>query len=100
MILELIADKLVEKELQKKYGKDFKFKPKMSYQESYGKTKIDIHFCKDMAFWIAKYKGEYYMNIIDGVKYKDRFVAIDLYLSLLENAKETFKHLRAWDKQK
>lgn len=84
----------VEKKLQERYGEKFKFKPKMSYQYSYGSTKIDIHFCKDMAFWIAKYKGEYYMNIVDEVKYKDRFVALDLYTTLAENAVETIKALK------
>lgn len=98
MVLEMIAFDIVEKKLQEKYGEDYKFKPKMSYQTTFRKIKIDIHFTKDMAFWIAKYKGEYYMNIVDEVKYKDRFVAIDLYLMLKENAENTFKHLRDWDK--
>jgi hypothetical protein len=100
MILEMFSFEEVEKKLQDKYGEDFKFKPKMSYQCDFGKHKIDIHFCKDMAFWVTKYKGEFYMNIVDEVKYKDRFVAIDLYLSLVENARETIKHLRGWEKTK
>jgi hypothetical protein len=98
MFLEMISFEEVEKKLKERYGEDFKFKPKMSYQYEWGKLKFDIHFCKDMAFWIAKYKGDYYMNIVDEVKYKDRFVALDLYTTLVKNAIETFQHLRDFDK--
>lgn len=96
-----IADTIVEKHLQERYGKRYKFKVEMSYQYQYKSCKVDIHFTADKkALWIFKYKGEYYMNIVEDVELKDKYTVIDLYLSLVDNAQASYNHLTGLAKYK
>jgi len=96
-----ISDKVVQEKMRDLYGKKYKLKMEMSYQYKYKSTKVDIGFTADKkAFWILKYKGEYYMNIIDGIELKDKYSVIDLYITLSENAVESFNQLAEMQKLK
>lgn len=88
-----IADSIVEKHMQDRYGKKYKLKVDMSYQHQYKSCKIDIHFTADKkALWVFKYKGDLYMNIVEKVQLKDKFSIIDLYLNLVQNAEASYNY--------
>lgn len=96
-----IEPKIVEEHMRKKYGKDFVLKIQMQYQYRYKSCKIDIGFTADKkAFWIFKYKGDYYMNIIDEIKLKDKYSVIDIYTTLAENAVESYNFAVGMQKEK
>lgn len=88
-----ISDDIAQEKMRERYGEKYKLKVAMSYQHKYKSCKIDVVFTKDKkAYWIFKYKGEYYMNIIEDIVYKDRFVVIDIYTTLIENAIDSYNH--------
>jgi len=90
-----IKQEIVEEKMQEYYGKDYKLVVEMSYQAKFHNTSIDIIFTKDdKAFWIAKYKGEYYMQVLDDIKLDDKYTVIDIYKNLEENAKDSLKGLK------
>lgn len=96
-----IGDKIVEKHLQDRYGKDYKFQVEMSYQHQYKSCKIDVHFTADAkALWIFKYKEQYFMNIVEDVVLKDKYTVIDLYLNLVQNAEASYNQLTGLAKYK
>ena len=73
----------------------FEIDEKMSYEEYYGKTLINITFTNDgKAFWLAKYKSKFYSTVIDEIVIKDDFQNLDYYLTLRKNAIETLKELK------
>ena len=94
-----ISDKIVESKMRDRYGKDYKLKMEMQYQHVHKRMKIDVGFTADKkAFWIFKYKGEYYMNIVDEVELKDKYTVIDLYCNLVDNACESFDQIKTAEK--
>ncbi len=87
--------KIVEKHMKEKYGKKYKLEIDVEYQSSVGNTKVDIIFTKDAkALWIAKYKGEHYMSIMDKIDLKDKYTVIDIFTTLSENAQATLRALK------
>lgn len=96
-----ISDEIVQEKMRAKYGKKYKLKMDMSYQYQYKSTKIDIGFTADKkAFWIFKWKGDYYMNIIDEITLKDKYRVVDIYVTLAENAVESLNHIVEMEKLK
>lgn len=94
MYKSYIKDDIVEKQLRDKYGykKNYKLKIDVEYQSSYKNIPIDILFTQDKkAMWIAKFKGEYYMSIVDDIKLTDDYTVLDIYTTLEENAKDSLK---------
>lgn len=92
MYKSYIKDEILEKQFRAFYGDKYKLKIEMQYQGMYKNTPIDIIFTKDeKAAWIAKYKGEYYMNVVDNIELKDKYSIIDLYTTLVDNAKDSLK---------
>lgn len=86
---------IVTEQMKTKYGDDYKLEIDVAYQAMCGNTKIDIIFTKDTkALWIAKYKGEFYMSIIDEIELDDKYRVIDIYTTLSENAQATLKALK------
>lgn len=96
-----ISDKIVEGKFQDKYGKDYKLKVDVSYQYQYKSHKVDIGFTKDKkAYWIFKYKGEYYMNILEEIDLGDKYMVIDIYNTMIENAVATLNNITGMQKLK
>ena len=94
-----ISDEVLQKKFQSKYGKKYKLKLEMEYQYQHKSCKIDIGFTADKkAFWVFKYKGDIYMNIVEDVELKDKYTVIDLYLNLVENAKESYNSVSGLSK--
>lgn len=76
-----IADEIAQEKLRDRYGAKYKLKVDMAYQYQHKSCKIDIVFTKDKkAYWIFKYKGDYYMNIIEGLQLKDKYSIIDVFM--------------------
>lgn len=91
---QYISEEIVQGKFQDKYGKDYKLKMDMQYQFQYKSHKIDIGFTRDRkAFWIFKYKEDYYMNIIEDITFKDKYEIIDVYTTLMDNSVDTYKHI-------
>lgn len=89
---QYISEEIVQTKFQDKYGKGYKLKVDMSYQFKYKSHKIDIGFTADKkAFWIFKYKEDYYMNIIEDITFTDKYEIIDVYTTLMDNAVSTYK---------
>jgi len=89
-----ISDKIVLGKFQDKYGKKYKSEVELEYQHTHGTTKIDVGFTSDKkAFWIFKYKGEYYMNIIEDIVLKDKYTILDVYTTLVENSIDSCKQV-------
>ena len=81
--------------MREKYGKKYQLDIETCYQMEYGKTKVDIIFTTDnKALWMAMYKGEYYMSIIDEIDLDDKYRAIDIFTTLSENARDTIKQIK------
>mgnify|MGYP001811675190 CR=1 FL=1 len=96
-----IADKIKEEKFKDKYGKKYKLKIDVQYQYRYKSTKIDVAFTADKkAFWMFKYKGDYYMNIIDEIDLGDKYYILDIFMTLIENATETHNFLTGMQKEK
>lgn len=96
-----ISDEIVQEKFRDKYGKKYKLKIDVSYQYQYKSHKIDIGFTKDKkAYWIVKYKGDYYMNIIEDVDLGDKYMVVDIYLTLAENAVASLNNLTGMQKLK
>ncbi len=94
-----INDKIVEKHFKERYGKKYKLEMDMQYQFQYKSHTIDVGFTADKkAFWIFKYKNEYYMNIIEDITFKDKYMAIDIYITLTENAINSYKQITGLQK--
>lgn len=90
-----IKDEIVEKHFQKYYGDKYELNIEIQYQGKYKNTPIDIIFtADDKAAWIAKYKGEYFMNVVDNIELKDKYSIIDLYTTLVDNAKDSLKAIK------
>lgn len=90
---QYISDEIVESKFKDKYGKKYKLKLEIQYQTEFNKTKIDIGFTEDnKAFWIFKYKGDYYMNIMEEIELKDKYTVLDIYTTLVENAIHSYKY--------
>lgn len=95
MYKSYIENDIVEKQFKKIYGDDYELKIEMSYQGMYKNTPIDILFTVDKkACWIAKYKGEYYMQVMDNIKLDDKYTVIDIYTTLLDNARDSLKVIK------
>lgn len=96
-----ISDKIVEEKLRDRYGKDYKLEIEMNYQHRYKSTKIDVGFTHDnKAYWILKYKGDFYMNVIEDIELKDKYTVIDIYTTLVENAIDTYNHISGMQREK
>lgn len=90
-----IKDEIAEEQFQIYYGKDYKLKIEMQYQGMFKNTPIDIIFTADnKACWLAKYKGMYYAQMMDNIELKDKYTVIDIYTSLLDNAKDSLKVIK------
>lgn len=98
---EYISDEIVQEKFRDKYGKKYKLKLDIQYQVQYKSAKIDVGFTQDKkAFWIFKYKDDYYMNIIEELEEKDKYSLIDVYTTLVTNAQDTHNHLTGLAKAK
>lgn len=89
---QYISDEIVQDQFRKKYGKKYKLTLEIQYQFEYNRCKMDIGFTADSkAFWIFKYKGEYYMNIMEDIELKDKYTVLDVYTTLLQNAIDSYR---------
>ncbi len=90
---EYIEEKIVEEKFRDRYGKKYKLKNEMQYQFEFNRIKMDVGFTEDLkAYWIFKYKGDYYMKIMEEIELKDKYSVLDIYTTLMENAVATYKH--------
>lgn len=91
---QYISDEIVAEKFKERYGKKYKLKIEIQYQVEHNRNKIDIGFTEDdKAFWIFKYKKDYYMNIIENIDLGDKYTVLDVYTTLVENAVNTYRHL-------
>lgn len=96
-----ISDEIVESKFQDKYGKDYKLKIEIQYQFEFRNKKMDIGFTKDdKAYWMFKFKDEYYMNIMDGIVLEDKYTVLDVYNTLMENAVASYRAVLGIQKQR
>ena len=101
LFTQFISDEIVQDQFRKKYGKKYGLKLEMQYQFEYNRTKIDIGFTADAkAFWIFKYKGEYYMNIMEEIEEKDKYTLTDVFTTLLQNAIDSYRFQAGLTKMK
>lgn len=96
-----ISDEIVESKFQDKYGKKYKLEIEIQYQFEFRNKKMDIGFTKDdKAYWMFKFKGEYYMNIIEDIVLEDKYTVLDVYNNLMENAVNSYRAILGVQKQR
>lgn len=98
---QYISDEIVQEQFRKKYGKKYELKMEIQYQFEYNRTKMDVGFTADhKAFWIFKYKGEYFMNIMEEIELKDKYTVLDVYTTLLQNSIDSYRFQAGLTKMK
>ena len=96
-----ISDEIVESKFQDRYGKDYKLKIEIQYQFEFRNKKMDIGFTKDgKAFWIFKFKDDYYMNIVEDIVFEDKYTVVDVYNNLMQNAVDSYRAILGIQKQR
>lgn len=90
LFFEAISDDVINENLKLQEGEEITYR----FADTIGRTHVTIFFTnQDRAAWIAKYKKEYYGNILNNIERQDEYTYIDIYKTLRDNATQTLKAL-------